>query len=123
VSNGDILKAKKIGGSAAAVYDFADRAIWFAEALFVPLNPKYGGPRVGKSSLGTSYASLPGQKGSIFYENGAYGTAEIVEIECWVPTEFLDQSTNMARKESENDKNSNSVLSAARKFEEFLFGR
>ena len=120
--NGAILKANKIGGSSAAIYDFGDRAIWFAEALFVPLNPKYGKQRVGKSALGTSYSALPGQQGSIFNERGSLGSAELIEIECWSSSEFFAQSVNMAAKDQEDDAKANPVLKGMKRLERFLLG-
>ena len=121
-SNGEVLKAKKIGGSSAAVYDFGDRAIWFAEALFVPLNPKYGKLRVGTSALGTSYSSLPGSQGSIFNERGNMGSAELSEIECWSSDEFIAQSVNMASRERDNESRANVLMKGMRRFERFLLG-
>lgn len=120
-AQGDVEKSVKVGGSSAAVYDFGDRALWFAEGLFVPLNAKYQPLRLAKSGLGTSYSRLKAQ-GSLFNERGEQGSAELVEMECWSSAALIAQSANMAAAEQERLGSANAVLRGFKRLETFLFG-
>jgi len=116
-----IEKANKIGGSEAAVYDFGDRAIWLAEALFVPLNEKYLGVRRARSELGSSYSKLADGSRSLFRSNA---DTELTDVECWVASDSLVQSKRVFDEGSSTAdmKKSAGVFSAMKKFESFLFG-
>mmetsp|Transcript_13750 Transcript_13750/g.22917 ORF Transcript_13750/g.22917 Transcript_13750/m.22917 type:complete len:278 (-) Transcript_13750:1129-1962(-) len=142
--SGNIEKSTKIGGSGAALYDFGDRAIWFAEALNIPMNPKYLPNKTAKSNLGTSYSTLSESgEGSVFFEGkggrGEFGTAQLVELEVYTAEAYVRESVNMysrSRGEGSGDSRDNSASSSStsgskltssgksplRKLEEFLFG-
>eukprot|EP01038_Epipyxis_sp_PR26KG_P005646 gene5646-7796_t len=115
--------------SGPAVYDFGDRALWLAEGLFCPLNPKYQKTKIAKSSLGMSYSLLqPGGASSLFYENNEFGVAEIIEIECWSSQSFISSSERMSGKIQMDfnpsfTNNSPNAVSFMKRFEDFLFGR
>lgn len=66
--DGSILVAEKVGGSGAAVFDFADWAVrWGSDALAMPMNDAKGLPLDrAVSVLGTQYGTLPGGGRTVF---------------------------------------------------------
>ena len=109
-NKGEADISRKLAGG-PAVYDFGDRALWFAEGLYVPLNEKYAKVRKASSGLGTSFTALPGGEGSIL----GGGFAEIEEMECHVSSPMLDNSKSMYMKDD-------SKPSPMKSFERLIFG-
>lgn len=120
---GQILKsAKRQGGP--AIYDFGDRAIWFAEGLYVPMSVKYMGLRRARSMLGSAYTELPTGENTLF---GSVET-ELSELECYTSQSMLSSSKamfslggNMMNKKSSSTTSAEGMGIMA-KFERFLFG-
>lgn len=116
---GKIERSVKQGGSNAALYDFGDRAVWFAEALFVPLNPKYLGRKNVRSELGGSYSVL---SCSGDYTLFGSGQSELVEMECWAPNKFILNSKRIISGDDSPAPSKPSPLTMISNFEKFLFG-
>lgn len=87
---GSILVAEKIGGSGAAVFDFADWAVrWGSDALAMPMNDAKGLPLDrAVSVLGTQYGALPGGGRTVFGEGRSSVSVRILRVfvsEQWAP--------------------------------------
>ena len=111
-----VQKATKVVGG-PAIYDFGDRALWFAEGLDIPLNVKYSGLRRGRSILGSAYTTLPSGETSIF---GPVET-DLVELECYVSKKMLESSQAMY-KETMPMASKSKPINFMASFERFLFG-
>lgn len=88
--DGSILVAEKVGGSGAAVFDFADWAVrWGSDALSMPMNDAKGLPLDrAVSVLGTQYGALPGGGRSVFGEGRSsvsVGALRVFVSEQWAP--------------------------------------
>lgn len=87
---GSILVADKIGGSGAAVFDFADWAVrWGSDALAMPMNDSKGLPLDrAVSVLGTQYGALPGGGRTVFGEGRSSVSVRTLHVfvsEQWAP--------------------------------------
>lgn len=88
--DGSILVAEKVGGSGAAVFDFADWAVrWGSDALSMPMNDAKGLPLDrAVSVLGTQYGALPGGGRSVFGEGRSSVSVRALRVfvsEQWAP--------------------------------------
>ena len=100
-----------------AVYDFGDRGVWLAEALEIPLNPKFMGRKKARSSLSSSFSSLsPPIKGVTGLFSGQ-AEVELSDLEVYSSQSFILQSKPMT---STSGGSSPSVF---QKLESFLFGK
>eukprot|EP00607_Mallomonas_marina_P009826 CAMPEP_0182418770 /NCGR_PEP_ID=MMETSP1167-20130531/3150_1 /TAXON_ID=2988 /ORGANISM="Mallomonas Sp, Strain CCMP3275" /LENGTH=207 /DNA_ID=CAMNT_0024593151 /DNA_START=198 /DNA_END=821 /DNA_ORIENTATION=- len=114
-ADGSVRKSSKIVGG-PAVYDFGDRALWFSEGLFVPLNTKYMPIKRGRSSLGSSYTCLPSGESSVL---GSGGDVELVEIECYASISMIQMSKNMYNVENDPQQGIRGMMNS---FEKMIFG-
>lgn len=124
-NKGQILKSNKRQGG-PALYDFGDRALWFAEGLYVPMSVKYMGLKRARSTLGSAYTELPNGETSLF----GTGETELSELECYTSQSMLSSSKAMYAlgskmmntKSSSSSSPSTKVVNIMTKFERFLFG-
>lgn len=89
--DGSILVAEKVGGSGAAVFDFADWAVrWGSDALAMPMNDAKGLPLDrAVSVLGTQYGVLPGGGRTVFGEGRSSVSVRALRVfvsEQWAPS-------------------------------------
>jgi TLD len=90
VGKNSVERATKLPGS-PALYDFADRAVWFAEGLCIPLNGKFMSVRKGRSSLSTSFSSLSPSGDSCLFP----GDQDISELEVYASSQLVKASRLM----------------------------
>ncbi|GAB0496503.1 hypothetical protein MMPV_007815 [Pyropia vietnamensis] len=96
--DGSILVAEKVGGSGAAVFDFADWAVrWGSDALAMPMNDAKGLPLDrAVSVLGTQYGALPGGGRTVF--GGGRSSVSVRKLRVFVSEQWAPKQAGEVEK-------------------------